>query len=45
MSKATFKNLEALREAMRSVNVSAVIIPGTDYHQSEYISDFWKFRD
>ncbi|MGN0212831.1 MAG: aminopeptidase P family protein [Muribaculaceae bacterium] len=45
MSKATLKNLEALRDEMRRVSVSAVIIPGTDYHQSEYVSDFWKFRD
>lgn len=45
MSKSTVKNLEALRDEMRRVNVSAVIIPGTDPHQSEYISDYWKFRD
>ena len=45
MSKSTLKNLEALRDEMRRVKVSAVIIPGTDYHQSEYISDHWKFRD
>ena len=42
MSKATFKNLEALREAMRSVNVSAVIIPGTDYQQAvEYARELF----
>jgi Xaa-Pro aminopeptidase len=45
MSKATVKNLEALREAMSNVGVSAVIIPGTDPHQSECICDYWKFRD
>ena len=45
MSKETFSHLEALREAMRRVNVDAVIIPGTDPHQSEYICDHWKFRD
>ena len=45
MSKATVKNLEALREAMRKVNVSAVIIPGTDPHQSEYVNPHWKVRD
>lgn len=45
MSKATIKNLEALRDEMRRVNVAAVIIPGTDPHQSEYISGHWKFRD
>ncbi len=30
---------------MRSKGVEAVIIPGTDPHQSEYVSDYWKFRD
>ncbi|MBE6309989.1 MAG: aminopeptidase P family protein [Bacteroidales bacterium] len=45
MSKETIKNLEALREAMRKVNVGAVIIPGTDPHQSEYVNPHWKVRD
>lgn len=45
MSKETVKNLEALREAMRKVNVGAVIIPGTDPHQSEYVNPHWKVRD
>lgn len=45
MSRETFSHLEALREEMRRVNVDAVIIPGTDPHQSEYICDHWKFRD
>lgn len=39
------QHLEALRDEMRRVHVDAVIIPGTDPHQSEYISDHWKFRD
>ena len=43
--KETRQHLEALRDAMRSVNVDAVIVPGTDPHQSEYVSDHWKFRD
>ena len=38
-------NLESLRELMRAKGVDAVIIPGTDPHQSEYVSDHWKFRD
>ena len=38
-------NLELLREYMRNKGVEAVIIPGTDPHQSEYVSDYWKFRD
>ena len=45
MSKETFPHLEALRQEMRRLNVDAVIIPGTDPHQSEYICDYWKFRD
>ena len=45
MSKETVKNLEALREALRKVNVGAVIIPGTDPHQSEYVNPHWKVRD
>lgn len=45
MSKETAKNLAALRAEMSRVGVAAVIIPGTDPHQSEYISGYWKFRD
>ncbi len=43
--KETVKNLEALREKMRKLGVSATIIPGTDPHQSEYTNDHWKLRD
>lgn len=45
MSKETFPHLEALRNLMRSKHIDAVIIPGTDPHQSEYPSEHWKFRD
>ncbi len=43
----TYSNtrLEALRELMRSKHIDAVIIPGTDSHQSEYPAEHWKFRD
>ncbi|MBR6283562.1 MAG: aminopeptidase P family protein [Muribaculaceae bacterium] len=41
----TRPHLEALRDAMRRVNVAAVIIPGTDPHHSEYVNDHWKLRD
>ncbi|KAJ8015127.1 hypothetical protein DPEC_G00022930 [Dallia pectoralis] len=34
----TTLRLQALRETMRSLNVSAYIIPGTDAHLSEYIA-------
>lgn len=30
---------------MRSKGVDAVIVPGTDPHQSEYVSGHWKFRE
>lgn len=45
MSKETIAHLGALRDAMRKVHVNAVIIPGTDAHQSEYVCDHWKIRD
>lgn len=45
MSKETLPHLEALRDLMRSKHIDAVIIPGTDPHQSEYPSEHWKFRD
>ncbi|MBQ4367028.1 MAG: aminopeptidase P family protein [Muribaculaceae bacterium] len=45
MSKLNFEHLETLRQAMSRVNVDAVIIPGTDPHQSEYPAEYWKFRD
>lgn len=45
MSKETFPHLEALCDLMRSKHIDAVIIPGTDPHQSEYPSEHWKFRD
>ncbi|MFV0391168.1 MAG: aminopeptidase P family protein [Paludibacteraceae bacterium] len=37
--------LSALRGAMKSEGVSAIITPGTDPHASEYIADCWKERE
>lgn len=45
MSKETVKNLESLRNAMKKVHVDAMIIPGTDAHQSEYVGEHWKMRN
>lgn len=45
MSVNTVKNIEALRSAMKNAHVDAIIIPGTDPHQSEYVCDHWKIRD
>lgn len=39
------QRLELMRDFMRRVNVDAVIIPGTDPHQSEYVCDHYKFRE
>lgn len=38
------QRLVALRAEMKSANISATIIPQTDPHQSEYISDHWQIR-
>jgi len=38
------ERLELLRQAMKKAGVSACIIPGTDPHAGEYISDYWKER-
>ncbi len=45
MSKETFPHLQALRDVMRSKQVDAVIIPGTDPHLSETPNQHWKLRD
>lgn len=43
--KQDIKNrLTALRAAMARKGVSAVIIPQTDPHQSEYLADHWQVR-
>lgn len=39
------KPLEDLRNYMKQENVDICIIYSTDYHNSEYISDYFKFRD
>ena len=39
------EHLASLREVMRKNRVDAMIIPGTDPHQSEYIGDHGKLRD
>lgn len=36
--------LDALRAEMSANGISAVIIPHTDYHLSEYIADHWQAR-
>jgi len=44
MKETIATHLEALRKEMAKANVSAVIIPQTDPHQSEYIASHWQVR-
>lgn len=37
--------IEAIRKVMKRENINALLIPGTDPHQSEYIADYWKCRE
>jgi Xaa-Pro aminopeptidase len=37
--------LKILRKTMEENNIQACIIPSSDPHQSEYISECWKFRE
>lgn len=38
------KELVALREAMKKHGIDIYIIPTTDFHGSEYVNDYFKFR-
>jgi len=38
------ERIEALRAQMKEENVAFYIVPSADYHQSEYVSDFFKAR-
>ena len=40
----TDQRLARLRKAMREKGMDAYIIPSADYHQSEYVGDFFKAR-
>lgn len=44
MKKLITSRIDALRSEMKNSGVSATIIPQTDPHQSEYISDHWQVR-
>ena len=39
------ERLAALRQFMRSCGIDACIIPSDDVHQSEYVSDHFKYRE
>ncbi|MGL5718942.1 MAG: aminopeptidase P family protein [Paraclostridium sp.] len=36
--------IEKLRELMKEKNIFAYMIPSSDYHQSEYVGDYFKLR-
>ena len=44
MGKEVLSRLTSLRAAMASNNIDALIIPGTDPHQSEYYAHHWDCR-
>lgn len=45
MSGYNNANLDKVRDQMRRFGVSAVIIPGTDPHLSEFVGEHWKVRE
>ena len=38
-------NLEKLRNIMKDENINYYIIPSSDFHQSEYVADYFKGRE
>ncbi|MBU0464501.1 MAG: aminopeptidase P family protein [Proteobacteria bacterium] len=40
----TNEKIDCIRQLMRDSNISAVIIPGNDPHQSEYVAEHWQAR-
>lgn len=44
MSKEILSRLTSLRTVMASNNIDAIIVPGTDPHQSEYYAHHWGCR-
>ncbi len=45
MSTSINERIHALRAAMRKHNLDAYVIPSSDAHQSEYVTDHWKSRE
>ena len=39
------ERVEALRKLMKDRNIEAYIIPSSDYHESEYVGDYFKARE
>lgn len=44
MNSIILGRLDALRVKMQEAGISAVIIPQTDAHQSEYLAEYWQVR-
>lgn len=44
MNETINARIRALRDDMRQAGIDAAIIPQTDPHQSEYLSDHWQMR-
>ncbi len=40
----SYEKIEKLKESMRTKGIDAYIIPSSDPHQSEYVSEYWKSR-
>ena len=38
------ERLEKLRQSMKKAGIDCYLIPTSDYHDSEYISDYFKVR-
>ena len=39
------QRLKALRQALETLGLDAVVVPSNDPHQSEYVADHWKSRE
>ncbi len=44
MNSIIMGRLDALRAKMQDAGVSAIIVPQTDAHQSEYLAEYWQVR-
>ena len=38
------KRIDALRKEMRQRNIDMYIVPTSDFHESEYVGDYFKAR-
>ena len=49
MKRSTYimikQRIENIRDLMKEKNIYAYIVPSSDYHQSEYVGDYFKSRE